>query len=81
MHTLHSTRLCILCSFFVVVILFFSFELLFVLFVFALFVCTINFLGNVLFLGNMRRFKKFLSNSSATSISEEKAESAIEKGL
>ena len=29
----------------------------------------------------MRRFRKLLSKSSSTSISEEEAESAIEKGL
>ena len=40
-----------------------------------------NILGNVLFLGNMRRFRKLLSNSSSTSIPEEEAESAIGKGL
>ena len=40
-----------------------------------------HFLGNVLFLGNMRRFRNFLSNLSSTLISEEEAESAIEKGL
>ena len=40
-----------------------------------------NFLGNILFLGNMRRFRKLLSNSSSTSIPEEEAESAKEKGL
>ena len=54
------------------------------MFVFAVFVCTINFVGNVLFLGNMRRFRKLSSNSSSTSASEEEeevAESAIEKGL
>ena len=47
-----------------------------------LFVCTISFLGNVLFLGNMRRFGKLSSSSSSSSASEEEeAESAIEKGL
>ena len=40
-----------------------------------------HFLGNVLFLGNMRRFRKLLSNSSSTSFSKEEIESAIEKGL
>ena len=60
---------------------FISFALLFLLFSFAFFVCTMYFLGNVLFSGNMRRFRKLLSNSSSTSILEEEAESAIEKGL
>ena len=40
-----------------------------------------NFVGNVFFLGNMRRFRKLLSNSSSTSIPEKEVESAIEKGL
>ena len=40
-----------------------------------------HFLGNVLFLGKMRRFRKLLSNSSSTSLSEEDTDSAIEKGL
>ena len=40
-----------------------------------------NFLGNVLFLGNIRPFRKLLTHSSSTSILEEEAESAIEKGL
>ena len=66
--------------YFVTVIVFISFELLFLLFAFVLFVCTMNFLGNILFLGNMRRFRKLLSNSSSTSIPEEEAESAKEKG-
>ena len=51
------------------------------MFLFERFVCTMHFLGNVLFLGNMRRFRNFLSNLSSTLISEEEAESAIEKGL
>ena len=68
--------------FFDTVISFINFEL-FLLFVFMLFVCTINFLDNVLFLGNMRRFGKLSSNSSSSSASEEEeeAENAIEKGL
>ena len=44
-----------------------------------------NFPGNILFLGNMRRFGKLSSNSSLSSASEEEeeeeAENAIEKGL
>ena len=40
-----------------------------------------HFIGKVLFLGNMRRFRKLLSKSSLTSISDEEAESATEKGL
>ena len=59
----------------------YRFELLFLLFVFTLFVSTMNFLGNVLFLGNMRRFQKLLSNSSSRTFSEEEAERAKEKGL
>ena len=51
------------------------------MFVFVLFVCTMNFLGNVLFLGNIRFFRKLLTHSSSTSIPEEEAESAIENGL
>ena len=54
------------------------------MFVFVLFVCSINFLGNALFLGIMPRFGKFSSNSSSSSSAseeEEEAESAIEKGL
>ena len=53
------------------------------MFIFALFVCTINFVGSVLFLGKMRRFGKLSPNSSSTSASEEEeeAESAIEKGF
>ena len=69
---------------FVTVIAFINFDLLFLLFVFAIFLCTINFVGNVLFLGNMRRFGNLSSNSSSTSASEEEeeeVESAIEKGL
>ena len=73
----HSTLFCILCSCFVTVIAFIGFELLFLLFVFELFV---YFLGNVLFLGNTRRFSNLLSKSSSRSISVEEAESAIGKG-
>ena len=66
---------------FVTVIAFITFELLNLLFVFALFVCTMNFILNVLFVGNMRRFRKLLSKSSSTSIPEEKSESGIENSL
>ena len=81
LYTTFDTLLCLVCFSFVTVMSFISFEVLFLLFVFPLFVCTISFLGNVLFLGNMRRFGKLLSNSSTTSISDEEAESAIKKGL
>ena len=70
-----------MCFSFDTVISFINFELSF-LFVFVLFVCTINFLGNVLLLGIMPRFGKLSSNSSSSSASEEEeAESGIEKGL
>ena len=53
------------------------------MFVFVFFICSINFVGKVLFLGSMRRFRKLSSNSSSSSASEEEeeAESAIEKGF
>ena len=52
------------------------------MFVIALFLCTMNYLGTVLFLGNMHRFGNLSWNSSSTSASEEEeAGSAIEKGL
>ena len=51
------------------------------MFVFVVFVSTMNFLANVLFLGNIRPFRKLSTNSSSTSIPEEEAESAIEKRL
>ena len=78
---LRSTLLCIVCFCFVTVIVFFSLELLILLFAFVLVVCTINFLGKVLLVGDMRYFRKLFSNLSSTLIPEEKAESAIEKGL
>ena len=49
--------------------------------VFAIFVSTMTFLGNVLFLANMRRFGKVSSNSWSPSVSKEEAESAMERGL
>ena len=55
-----------------------NFEL-FLLFVFVLFLCTMNFLGNVLYLDNIRPFRKLLTHSSSTAIPEEEAESAIEE--
>ena len=77
----HSTVLCIVCFSFDTVISLINFEL-FLLFLFVLFVSSINFLGNVLLLGIMRRFGQLSSNSSSSSASEEdEAESAIEKGL
>ena len=76
--TLCSAPLSILCSCFVTVIAFISFELLFLQFIFALFVCIMDFLCNILLLGNMRHYSK---NSSSTLNSEEEAESSIEKGL
>ena len=79
--TLYITLYYTIYSVFVTVIAFITFELLNLLFVFALFVCTMNFLLNVLFVGNMRRFRKLLSKSSSTSIPEEKSESGIEKSL
>ena len=72
-----------MCFSFDTVISFINFEV-FLLFVFVLFVCSVNFLGNVLLLGIMPRFGKFSSNSSSSSSSskeEEEAESAIEKDL
>ena len=67
--------------FFYTIISFINFEL-FLLVVFVPFVCSINFLGNVLFLGKMRRFGKLSSNSSSSPASEEEdSESAIEKCL
>ena len=66
---------------FVTVITLTNFEFLFLLFVFAIFVCTMRFLGNVLFLCNMGRFGKFSSNSSSASVSKEAGESAQEKSL
>ena len=66
--------------FFYTIIWFFNFELS-LLVVFVLFVCSINFLGNVLFLGNMPRFGQHSSNSSSSASEDEEAESAIEKGL
>ena len=80
LYTTLYTLLCMVWVFFVTVMSFISFEVLFLLFVFPLFVCTMNFVGNVLFLDNMRRFGKLLSNSPTTSISNEEAESAIRKG-
>ena len=59
----------------------YRFELLFLLFVFTLFVSTMNFLGNVLFLGNMRRFRNLLSNLFSTSLQGEEAETGREKDL
>ena len=76
--TLFFSLLCILCSCFVTGFAFISFELLFLLFVFAFFVCIMHFLCNILLLGNMRHYSK---NSSSTLNSEEEAESSIEKGL
>ena len=80
LYTTLYTLLCMVWGFFVTVMSFISFEVLFLLFVFLLFVCTMNFVGNVLFLDNMRRFGKLLSNSPTTSISNEEAESGIRKG-
>ena len=51
------------------------------MFDFAIFVSTVMFLGNVLFLADMRGFGKLSSNSSSASVSKEEAESAIEKFL
>ena len=79
--TLGSTVLCIECSCVVTVIAFIRIELFFLLFDFAIFVCTMTFLGKVLFLANMRRFGKLSSDSSSASVSKEEAETAIEKGL
>ena len=76
--TLCSAPLSILCSCFVTVIAFISFELLFLQFIFALFVCIMDFLCNILLLDNMRHYSK---NSSSTLNSEEEAESSTEKGL
>ena len=82
-YILYTTLYCAIYSVFLfdTVIWLINFEL-FLLFLFVLFVSSINFLGNVLLLGNMRRFGKLSPNSSSSSASEEEeAESGIEKGL